>query len=177
MLRDSEDEEVLAAHPLLAAMAGDSRASESSRAPLPTDGSDLAVRHLHLAPPAAEHLVLDADASQQAVITHALAGRNLVVQGPPGSGKSQTIANLLAEAMANGKTVLFVAQKRAAVDAVMTRLEAVGLAGNVLEVFDSKTKRGNVISQLAKASRSCRPSPFRTRARCIVTSPGPATGS
>jgi len=147
MLRDLEDEELLATHPLLAAMAGDLDAQLLVRgAPLPDDGSDLAAPDASA--PAAEHLVLDADASQQAVITYALGSRNLVVQGPPGTGKSQTIANLLAETMAAGKTVLFVAQKRAAVDAVMTRLEAVGLSGNVLEVFDSKTKRGNVIAQL-----------------------------
>jgi len=147
MLRDLDDEELLATHPLLAAMAGDLDAQVLVRgAPLPVDGRDLAAPDTY--PPAAEHLVLDADASQQAVITYALAGRNLVVQGPPGTGKSQTIANLLSEAMAAGKTVLFVAQKRAAVDAVMTRLEGVGLSGNVLEVFDSKTKRGNVIAQL-----------------------------
>ncbi|MGN6245746.1 MAG: AAA domain-containing protein, partial [Motilibacteraceae bacterium] len=147
MLRDLEDEALLAAHPLLAAMAGDREAQALVRGGgLPDDGSDLSAPDT--APPSLEHLVLDADASQQAVISHALAGRNLVVQGPPGTGKSQTIANLLAEAMAAGKTVLFVAQKRAAVDAVMTRLDDVGLAGNVLEVFDSKTKRGNVIAQL-----------------------------
>ena len=150
MLRDLEDEGALSEHPLLAAMAGDPDAQALVRgSALPTDGSDLAAPDS--TPPAVEHLVLDADSSQQAVISHALAGRNLVVQGPPGSGKSQTIANLLAEAMAAGKTVLFVAQKRAAVDAVLTRLEGVGLSGNVLEVFDSKTKRGNVIAQLRES--------------------------
>lgn len=147
MLRDLEDEEVLAAHPLLAAMAGDKNAQALfDAAGVPDDGSDLDLPDRQ--PPSQEFLVLDADASQQSVIEHALAGRSLVVQGPPGTGKSQTIANLIATASAHGKTVLFVAQKRAAVDAVLGRLEGAGLDDLVLEVFDTRTRRGNVISQL-----------------------------
>jgi hypothetical protein len=150
MLRDLADEELLASHPLLAAMAGDTEAQSVVRAsPLPDDGSDLAAPDS--TPVAVEHLVLDADASQQAVIAHALAGRSLTVAGPPGCGKSQVITNLIAEAAAAGMTVLFVAQKRAAVDAVMNRLDAVGLSDAVLEVFDTKTKRGNVIAQLRQS--------------------------
>jgi very-short-patch-repair endonuclease/RecA/RadA recombinase len=140
MLRDLEDEELLA---------GSIAQSLMRSTPLPDDGSDKAAPDS--APVTLEHLVLDADASQQAVIGHALAGRSLTVAGPPGCGKSQVITNLIAEAAAAGKTVLFVAQKRAAVDAVMNRLSAVGLDDAVLEVFDTKTKRGNVIAQLRES--------------------------
>ncbi len=160
MLRDLQDEDVLAAQPLLAAMAGDNSAQAFMRGtPLPEDGSDLSAPDA--APVGVEHLVLDADASQQAVIGHALAGRSLTVAGPPGCGKSQVITNLIAEAAAAGKTVLFVAQKRAAVDAVMNRLAAVGLDDAVLEVFDTKTKRGNVISQLRESLEQLSSAPRR----------------
>lgn len=160
MLRDLEDPEVLAAHPLIAAMAGDTSAQALfDRTGVPDDGSDLSLPDLQ--PPTNEFLILDADASQQSVIEHALAGRSLVVQGPPGTGKSQTISNLIASAAAHGKTVLFVAQKRAAVDAVLKRLEHVGLGELVLEVFDTRTKRGNVIAQLSETldGLSTTPSP------------------
>ena len=160
MLRDLQDEDLLAAHPLLAAMAGDNHAQTIMRGtPLPDDGSDLAAPDS--APVTVEHLVLDADASQQAVIGHALAGRSLTVAGPPGCGKSQVITNLIAEAAAAGKTVLFVAQKRAAVDAVMNRLAAVGLDDAVLEVFDTKTKRGNVVAQLRESLEQLSTTPRR----------------
>ena len=62
--------------------------------------------------------MVDADSSQQWAINSALKGQNLVIEGPPGTGKSQTIANLIASYMAIGKSVLFVAEKRAAIDAV-----------------------------------------------------------
>jgi len=61
--------------------------------------------------------VVDADSSQAIVIEEARGGRNLVVQGPPGTGKSQTITNVIASAIYSGKTVLFVAEKTAALDA------------------------------------------------------------
>jgi len=73
-------------------------------------------------------LVLDADSTQQAVILEALwKNHNLVVIGPPGTGKSQTIANLIAAALAQGQKVLFVAEKQAALQVVKSRLEKIGL--------------------------------------------------
>ena len=68
-----------------------------------------------------------ADSSQLNAIAEAVAGRTFVLEGPPGTGKSQTITNLLAHAMSSGRRVLFVAEKRAALDVVKKRLEAVGL--------------------------------------------------
>ncbi|MBK7196594.1 MAG: DUF4011 domain-containing protein [Myxococcales bacterium] len=69
---------------------------------------------------------LDCDASQLAAVLAAAAGRSFVLQGPPGTGKSQTITNLIAQALTNGKTVLFVAEKQAALEVVQRRLAAAG---------------------------------------------------
>jgi hypothetical protein len=78
-----------------------------------------------------------ADGSQIAAIEKALAGQTFVLEGPPGSGKSQTITNLLANAMLRGKKVLFVAEKQAALQEVQERLEAVQLAPYCLALHDS----------------------------------------
>ena len=85
--------------------------------------------------------VLDADSSQIAAIQDVKAGRNLVVEGPPGTGKSQTIVNLIAELLAEGKSVLFVSEKMAALDVVKDRLTGVGLGKFVLELHSHKTRR------------------------------------
>ena len=75
----------------------------------------------------------------------------MVVIGPPGTGRSQTIANLMAHCLAHGKTVLFVAEKAAALDVVHRRLEAHGLADAVLELHSSKSDRQSVLRQLGAA--------------------------
>lgn len=85
--------------------------------------------------------ILDADSSQTQVIAAARAGRNLVVQGPPGTGKSQTIGNLIAAAVSDGKSVLFVAEKKAALDVVHDRLDRVGLGPMCLELHAHKANR------------------------------------
>jgi len=78
------------------------------------------------------YLVLDADASQYSALVDVANGQNVAIEGPPGSGKSQTIVNLIAAALADNKKVLFVAEKLAALDVVKKRLEAVGLGEFVL---------------------------------------------
>lgn len=92
--------------------------------------------------------VLDADASQRGVL--AFGGRSLVVQGPPGTGKSQTIANLIAELAAQGKRVLFVAEKRAALEAVAKRLEdpQVGLGRLFLDLHGAELTRRQVLERV-----------------------------
>jgi superfamily I DNA and/or RNA helicase len=95
--------------------------------------------------------VLDADSSQIAVIEDVKSGRNLVVEGPPGTGKSQTIVNVIAELLASGKSVLFVSEKMAALEVVKNRLDNVGLGKFVLELHSHKTKRKKLLKELQKA--------------------------
>lgn len=83
-------------------------------------------------------LPVPADASQTEVVAQALAGRTIVVEGPPGTGKSQTITNVIVSAVANGKKVLFVAEKQAALEVVARRLREVGVGGLVLDLHDRK---------------------------------------
>ena len=96
--------------------------------------------------------VLDADSSQIAAIQDVKSGRNLVVEGPPGTGKSQTIVNLIAELLAEGKSVLFVSEKMAALDVVKDRLAGVGLGKFVLELHSHKTRRKKFLKELEKAT-------------------------
>ena len=96
--------------------------------------------------------VLDADSSQIAAIQDVKAGRNLVVEGPPGTGKSQTIVNLIAELLAEGKSVLFVSEKMAALDVVKDRLTGVGLGKFILELHSHKTRRKKFLKDLEKAT-------------------------
>ncbi|WP_196189077.1 AAA domain-containing protein [Conexibacter sp. W3-3-2] len=147
--------EELAAHDLIAALCGDTDARASLRDrnatgdPIPIDKPD------HT-PPNDEHLVLDADSSQSHAINTILAGRDLIIQGPPGTGKSQTIANLIAALVADGKTVLFVAEKRAAIDAVHKRLRKVGLEQLLLDMHDGQKQRAPFAQELMAAIQAHR---------------------
>jgi len=96
--------------------------------------------------------VLDADSSQIAVIEDVKAGRNLVVEGPPGTGKSQTIVNVIAELLASDKSVLFVSEKMAALEVVKSRLDSIGLGKFVLELHSHKTRRKKLLDELKKAT-------------------------
>ena len=95
--------------------------------------------------------VLDADSSQRSAIDAVLAGRSLVIHGPPGTGKSQTIANMIAALVARGRKVLFVAEKRAAIDAVLSRLKGVGLADIVLDIHEGTRDRLRIARDLGDA--------------------------
>jgi very-short-patch-repair endonuclease len=97
--------------------------------------------------------VVDADSSQAIVIEEARGGRNLVVQGPPGTGKSQTITNVIASAVHSGKTVLFVAEKTAALEVVYDRLRKTGLETICLEIHSRKANKRTVIKSLEQALR------------------------
>ncbi len=94
--------------------------------------------------------VMDADPSQIAVIEDVKAGRNLVVEGPPGTGKSQTITNIIAELLAAGKTVLFVSEKMAALEVVKSRLDQVGLGDFCLELHSRKSNKKDVLEELKR---------------------------
>lgn len=93
-------------------------------------------------------LILDADAHQQVAIETALRGQNLVIQGPPGTGKSQTIANLIAALAEQGKKILFVAEKAAAIEAVAKRLDANSLGHLMLRLHESGAKKSSTYNQL-----------------------------
>lgn len=92
--------------------------------------------------------ILDADASQTIVVEEVRAGRNLVVQGPPGTGKSQTIANMIAALVQDGKRVLFLAEKMAALSVVKDRLDKAGLENLGLEIYSNKANKRQVIDSL-----------------------------
>ncbi len=139
--------EAMSTHTVVRAIAGDPEARRDLIAAQPA----VDARAPDLVGPATEHLVLDADASQSHVIASVLAGGNLVVQGPPGTGKSQTIANLVAALAAEGRSVLFVAEKRAAIDAVTDRLEYVGLGDLVLDLHGGATSRRAMLATIGRA--------------------------
>ncbi|HMP80278.1 MAG TPA: DUF4011 domain-containing protein, partial [Pirellulaceae bacterium] len=91
---------------------------------------------------------LPADSSQLASVIAAAAGRDFVLIGPPGTGKSQTIANLIAQCLSVGKTVLFVAEKTAALDVVYRRLRQYGLGDCCVELHSNKAERRQFLEQL-----------------------------
>ncbi|GAB3891912.1 AAA domain-containing protein [Spirosoma agri] len=95
------------------------------------------------------HTPLPLDASQEAALRAVKSGQSLVVQGPPGTGKSQLIANLMADAAANGKRVLLVCQKRAALDVVQERLRQVGMASFLALIHDFQDDRRALYAQIA----------------------------
>lgn len=97
-------------------------------------------------------LPLSADASQLFAIEKASEGVSFVLHGPPGTGKSQTITTLIANALAQGKTVLFVAEKMAALEVVQKRLTKIGLSPFCLELHSNKSKKRDVLEQLRMAT-------------------------
>lgn len=93
-------------------------------------------------------LPIPADASQARAVARASRGETFVLQGPPGTGKSQTITNMLAHGLQKGQRVLFVAQKKEALDVVKERLDQVGLGGFSLDLHDKNQSLKAVKSQL-----------------------------
>src|SRR5262249_33554476 len=96
------------------------------------------------------HHILDADSSQHSAILAATREASLVLDGPPGTGKSQTIANIIAEFLAAGKTVLFVSEKTAALEVVKRRLDDRGLGDFCLELHSHKANKRAVLSELER---------------------------
>lgn len=96
----------------------------------------------------APNLLCDADSSQFKVIKSVIQGKNMAVEGPPGSGKSQTIVNTIAAAISTGKKVLFVAEKSAALEVVKARLDANGLGSFVLPILSSKKSKDRVYENI-----------------------------
>ena len=99
-----------------------------------------------------ENLPLVADSDQARVVADAAAGRSLVVEGPPGTGKSQTVANLIFRALAQGRTIMFVAEKTSALDVVARRLrDDVGIGDLLLNLHDNGMKPAEVCEALRHA--------------------------
>jgi len=113
----------------------------------PVDFEDLDERH----PPENLNLILDADGSQRQCVLAALEGHSFVMDGPPGTGKSQTIANLIAALMAKGKSVLFVSEKAAALEVVYNRLKERGLQHFLFDLHSRKLSRKAVAAELSQA--------------------------
>jgi hypothetical protein len=95
-------------------------------------------------------LITDADSSQFSAIVDVMGGKNLAIKGPPGTGKSQTITNIVAAALASSKTVLFVAEKMAALNVVKDRLEKAGLGHFCLELHSTKARKKDLLESLDK---------------------------
>jgi hypothetical protein len=97
---------------------------------------------------------LEADSSQLQAVALARAGTSYVMIGPPGTGKSQTIANIIADTLSQGRTVLFVAEKRAALAVVQRRLKNIGLGDFCLDLFSAKSSKAQVLEQMSRAQQA-----------------------
>lgn len=157
MVRDLENNlDKLVDSDLVSAIAGDREAQDVIRA----QQADVDPSEPNATPPSDEFLVLDADSSQNQAINSILAGESLVIQGPPGTGKSQTIANLISALTARGKRVLFVAEKRAAIDAVTKRLDEVGLSDIIMDLHGGVSSRRELAERLASSLDSIKSVPI-----------------
>jgi len=92
--------------------------------------------------------VMDVDGSQALAAEAVRRGGHVVIQGPPGTGKSQTISNIIAQAVLDGRSVLFVAEKLAALEVVKRRLESIGLGAACLELHSEKQSKRAVLDEL-----------------------------
>ncbi|GIF38818.1 DUF4011 domain-containing protein [Actinoplanes xinjiangensis] len=144
----ADNEERILAHPVIRALATTDHRRQTDRfrfTPIRPEDTD------RLAPPEDVPLVLDADSSQRACVAAALAGHSFVMDGPPGTGKSQTVANMIGALLHAGKRVLFVSEKVAALDVVRNRLAEAGLDRYLLELHGQKAGRREVATLLAAA--------------------------
>ena len=104
------------------------------------------------------NLVVPSDPSQDAVVVKAQRADCVVVRGPPGTGKSQVIVNLISDTLSRGERVLLVCQKRAALDVVYDRLRAIGLADAAFLVHDERTDRGSLYKHISNVLEQPPPS-------------------
>ncbi len=135
--------EIAQVNPLIAALANARTLSEGSEA-LGDELDNLDV------PTTVPIPVMPADASQLEALTFAQSGKHLVIKGPPGTGKSQTISNLIADALGKGKKVLFVSAKMAALNVVHDRLSKLGLGRFCLEAHSTKAGKLKIIEELKR---------------------------
>ncbi len=145
MYRDINDNrDIILANPNVCAILGDTTAqiNNTPSVPVSTD-TEL-------------HSVVDADSSQGEAILLAKSGRSFVLQGPPGTGKSQTITNIIAEFLADGKSVLFVSEKLAALNVVYEKLRRAGLEEFCLELHSHKANKKQFIEELCRTLKAQR---------------------
>ena len=143
MYRDLENHrEAILKNPIVRALGGDASAVDHDLSII--DHFD----HDNSTTPEHTFQVVDADASQQDAILCAKKGYSFVLQGPPGTGKSQTITNIIAECLADGKKVLFVSEKMAALEVVHKRLKDAGLADFCLILHSYKANKKDTLAQL-----------------------------
>ncbi|WP_227006388.1 DUF3320 domain-containing protein [Rufibacter latericius] len=122
--------------------------------------------------PAEIALPISTDSSQFEAILSSAQGKSFVLHGPPGTGKSQTITNIIANALYAGKKVLFVSAKKAALDVVENRLEAIGIGSFCLELHSNKSKKSAVLEQLKRAAeinRKSSPQSFESEAERLLS--------
>jgi very-short-patch-repair endonuclease len=142
------NEEAVAGNPMVRLLAeGPNSAGCEALSFEPEPDRGLDDRH----PPEELACILDADATQRQCIIAARQGHSFVMDGPPGTGKSQTIANVIAQLIGDGKTVLFVSEKAAALDVVYSRLAEVSLDRFVLALHSHKATRKAVAQDLGEA--------------------------
>lgn len=134
----------IVSNPTIKALCGDK--SEIAQLPLELHNFD----HDKNVRPIDTYQVVDADSSQQDAILLSKKGISFVLQGPPGTGKSQTITNIIAEAISEGKKVLFVSEKMAALEVVKKRLTESGLDDFCLTLHSYKANKKEILNQLAK---------------------------
>lgn len=148
MFRDLEvNEDRVLASELVQSLAGGTDEARERLVFAPADADEIDT----VAPPETVPLILDADSSQRVAIAAASEGRSFVLDGPPGTGKSQTIANMIASLVSDGKRVLFVSEKAVALDVVRDRLAARGLGPLLFELHSHKATRAEVAKALGQA--------------------------
>lgn len=145
MYKDLErNEERLCSNPIVSAIAGEGE-------PITLDEDISNYDHDKKERPIDVFQVVDADSSQQDAILLSKKGVSFVLQGPPGTGKSQTITNIISEALADGKKVLFVSEKMAALQVVYNRLANVGLSDFCMTLHSHKANKKEVLQELANS--------------------------
>jgi hypothetical protein len=116
-------------------------------------------------PEASQPLIYDADSSQHSALIDVLAGKNMVINGPPGTGKSQTITNIIAAALSRGKKVLFVSEKLAALQVVRHRLNHANLGHFCLELHSHKTQKKKFLEDIHARIEERFPAPAQFNAK------------
>lgn len=137
--------EVLEAHPIIQSLI-------EGRSLLGNDESDENARELDVTSKPSDFAIpLDVDSSQLEAIAASGKGRSFILHGPPGTGKSQTITNMIANALYQNKRVLFVAEKKAALEVVQERLKRIGLAPFCMELHSNKAEKKSFLAQAESA--------------------------